>query len=526
MSDEQSAELSKWAKQNSADGLPHVVLPSGPVTITECASNLFTLIGPTKKLFSRGGAVVHLITRDDGLLALDILRPAAARSHFEKFGQLFAWRSGLDGKPVLKPVICPNDMAEALLLSEEAQTILPRVKGLINCPILREINGQLSVASRGYDEQTSLLITGGETPSDVELNVAVTYLLGLFEQFNFQTEGDKARAVASLISPALKVGGFLQERVPADVAEADQSQSGKTYRQRIIAAIYNERVSLVTCREGGVGSVDESLNQQLVAGRPFIQFDNFRGRFQSAHVECFLTAEGSFPCRIPHRGEITVQPESYFVFLTSNGVDTTRDFANRSNIVRIRKQRPDYEFEKFAEGDLLHHVRHWQGFYLGCVFAVVREWHRQGKLRTSETRHNFREWVQVVDWIGQHIFRLAPVMDGHQQAQESVSNPNLVWMRRVVLTVNEMGGLGRVMTATDLHSLCENAGVAIPGLPLGADEGRCKKVIGTIMSKLFGDSNSLEVDGFTVTRDQKCLSPDRGAAGGNVMSKIYTVARK
>ena len=107
--------------------------------------------------------------------------------------------------------------------------------------------------------------------------------------------------IASLITPALKSGGFIKGRVPADVAEADQSQSGKTYRQKVIAALYNEQLSLVTSREGGVGSIDESLNQALVAGRPFIQFDNFRGRFESAHLEAFLTAEGSFPCRVPHR---------------------------------------------------------------------------------------------------------------------------------------------------------------------------------------------------------------------------------
>ena len=32
--------------------------------------------------------------RDDGLLALDILRPTEARSFFEKHGRLMAWRSG------------------------------------------------------------------------------------------------------------------------------------------------------------------------------------------------------------------------------------------------------------------------------------------------------------------------------------------------------------------------------------------------------------------------------------------------
>ena len=330
-------------------------------------------------------------TRDDGLLALEVLRPAAARSYFEKFARLLAWRAGADGGRVLKPVTCAQEMADALLQSEEAGALLPRVLGLINCPVIREIDGQLNVAGRGYDEKTLLLVTGGTKPPTVALDEAVRELMDLFAEFDFQSDGDKARAVASLISPALKVGGFLNERVPADVAEADQSQSGKTYRQKVMAALYNERLSLVTCRQGGVGSVDESLNQQLVAGRPFIQFDNFRGRFESAHLEAFLTAEGAFSCRVPYRGEVTVPAENYFICLTSNGVDTTPDFAKRSNIIRIRKKAPGHQFRKFPEGDLLGRVRQQQVYYLGCVFAVIREWHRLGKPRTEETRHDFRE---------------------------------------------------------------------------------------------------------------------------------------
>ena len=80
MSDEQVADTRDWAKANDANGLPEIVLPGGGVTISECAEKLFGLIAPTKKLFMRGGAVVTLVTRDDGLLALEILRPAAARS--------------------------------------------------------------------------------------------------------------------------------------------------------------------------------------------------------------------------------------------------------------------------------------------------------------------------------------------------------------------------------------------------------------------------------------------------------------
>jgi hypothetical protein len=513
------------AREAAADKLPHVILPSDEVTISNSAEDLFKLIGPSHQVFLRGGAVVTLVKRDDGMLALDILRAAAARSMFEKHARLFAWRTSQKGELMLKPVNCPHDMAEAILMSAEAAKLLPRVQGLINCPVLRKVGGQLDAAGPGYDEVTRLLVTGGRLPPVIPVPDAVAHLKALLADFNFQSPGDQARGLGSLISPALQMGGFLKGRVPADVAEADQSQSGKTYRQKLNAAVYNEKVSLVTNRQGGVGSVDESLNQQLVAGRPFIQFDNFRGRFDSAHLEAFLTADGTFSCRVPHRGDVGVAPESFFIFMSSNGVNTTRDFANRSNIIRIRKQPPGYQFQKYEEGDLLSHVRHWQAYYLGCVFAVIREWHDQGCPRTTETRHDFREWAQIVDWIVQNIFQTVPVMDGHQQAQERVSNPALVWLRSVVLAVNESGELDCPLTATDLFGLCDSADITVPGLRSDADEDKGKKVIGTIMAKLFKEHNPLEVDGFTVTREEKSLNRDDANDGGCYKSKTYTVTK-
>jgi hypothetical protein len=515
--------LNGEAQGKSLSQKPVIELPSGHVTISEAAENLFGLIAPTKTLFMRGGAIVTPVRRDDGLLALDILRPAAARSFFEKFARLFAWRSGSNGEVVLKPTTCPQEMAEALLHTKEARTLLPHITGLINCPIIREINGQAIASGVGYDVQTQVLVTGGKKAEEVDLKTAIHALIGLLDEFDFQTDGDGARAIASVISPALKMGGFIKGRVPADVAEADQSQSGKTFRQKLIAAIYNEKVSLVTSREGGVGSVDESLNQQLIAGRPFIQFDNFRGRFDSAHLEAFLTAEGSFPCRVPHRSQVTVPPESYFVLLTSNGVNTTRDFANRSNIIRIRKKPPGFSFHEYPEGNLLEHIRVNQAHYLGCVFAVVHYWHAQGKPRTAETRHDFREWVQVVDWIVQNVFHLVPVMDGHQQAQERVSNPAMVWLRSVALAIDQTGDLGRELIATEIYSICESSDISIPGLRDGADQDKAVRVIGTVMAKLFRDGDTIKVDSYEVVREERYVPRDNGS---DFKSKTYTVRKQ
>lgn len=502
----------------TADGIKSpafLVLPSGFVTISETAEDLFSRIARARTLYSRGGVPMCLIKDQQGVLTLEEMRPAAFRSSVERYGRLVAWRVGEGNEPILKPVTLPEDMARALLESEAARKHLPRIVGLINCPV---ILGDGEIVGPGYHEPTGLLITGGTLPPAVEVGEAVNALLDTMSEFDFQTPGDKSRALAALLTPALKLGEHLRGNVPADVAEADKSQSGKTYRQKVVAAFYNERVAMVSCKSGGVGSVDESLNTQLVAGRPFIQLDNFRGKFDSPHVEALLTAEKRFPARIPHCREVEIDPSRFFVSLTSNGVETTRDLANRSSMIRIKK-RDDFVFRIYPEGDLLDHVRARQPYYLGCVFAIVREWIRQGQKRTTETRHDFREWCQVLDWIVQHILHQVPLMDGHRAAQERVSNPALTFLRKLALAVVCQGRAGEGLIASELFEITEAEGIDVPGLSEHPEEDRAKRQIGTVMARVFKDTGRVEVDGFVVERKVETKSRD---TGGDFESKTYT----
>jgi CHC2 zinc finger len=513
------------ARTNSAVPMrsrqPFIILPGGDVTITKSATELFSILAPTHRVFTRGKAVVSLCRSMSGTAVLEPLRPSGARSFFEPFANFFAWRTGKKGELVLKPTIIPEETARAFLDCAAAADLLPRINGLVNCPIITEVDGSLKVCGPGFDPETGLLVQRGKMPPTVILQEAVTELRSLVSGFSFQSPSDEARAVAAFITPALKMGNLIRSPVPADVAESDQSQSGKTYRQRMSAAIYGEKPALVPLKRGGVGSPDESLFEKLVNGRPFIQFDNYRGPLDSPALEAFLTADDSFPCRIPHCREIEVDPSRFFVLITSNGIETTRDLANRSSFVRIFK-RKNVQFP-----DTLGMVREQQSYYLGCVFAVVRAWHELGKPRTAETRHDFREWCQSLDWIVQEIFGLSPLMDGHIAAQERVSSPALTFLRRIALEVERTDKLDTALMASQIFELAEDADIQIPGL---RDEDRhndekAKKIIGIKMASAFKEYQTIELDGFSVVRTES--NRDREADnGGSYVVKTYTFSRR
>ena len=265
--------------------------------------------------------------------------------------------------------------------------------------------------------------------------------------------------------------------------------------------------------------IGESLDAALLSGRPFVMLDNWRGKFESSHLEAILTAPGSVSVRVPFKAGVPVDPEWFIVGMTSNGVETTRDLANRSSIVRIRKQPPGFQFRRFPEGDLYDHVRANQPYYLGCVFSVILEWIQAGKPRTEETRHAARPWCQILDWIVQNIFGEAPLMDGHEGAQTRVANPALTFARNIALAASQRGQLGIPVTASNLYDLALECDLGVPSLQKPDDKAG-PKLVGAAMAKVFGAANEIEVEGIRISRGSQKVPREDGQ--GSYEMKIYT----
>jgi len=82
------------------------------------------------------------------------------------------------------------------------------------------------------------------------------------------------------------------------VFEADESQSGKGYFVRCIAAIYDDQPATNAQTRKGVGGLEEAVDADLIAGRAFISIDNVRGKPNSEKLESFLT-EPTYAASVP-----------------------------------------------------------------------------------------------------------------------------------------------------------------------------------------------------------------------------------
>ncbi len=484
-------------------------VPAGGISFTDSARVIFPARAEKKRLFMRDRCIHEIFTSRGDADFLAVVSPERFVNLVEGFGRRVARREQKpDGEIVWRSTTFPMNAAKALLASDVAVETLPPIAQLVNCPILAKGG---AVLSRGYhDHEGGTFVGAGGIPPELPIDAAVEALESLLVDFQFTTPADRARALASLLSPAMKAGGWIDDDFPMDVAEADQSQSGKTYRQSLVARLYGERAVAITPSRGGVGSVDENIAQALVRGRPFITLANFRGRLDSTILEEATRGAGRVTCRTL-RASAEVETRFFNWQLSTNGAEFTRDIANRSIITRIRKQPEGHPFRRFPEGDLLAHVEANQGFFLGAVFAVLREWKRRECPVTSERRHDFRAWCRSMDWIVQNIFNTPPLLDGHREEQARTANPALQWLRDVALAVKAAGQVDRQLSTADLCSVAEDVGIDFPGNPANREEPAQRA--GKILGRLFRESEGrpVSVDGFAVVREQvSTYLPGRG----------------
>jgi len=403
-------------------------LHSDSYPIHKSAYRIFRKLAKMLRIFVYCGLVVELCLKRRDEYDLRVVSPAAFRSRVESIGPLLKHGTDNKGRKIIRPSRCSKDAAEALLATLEAERYLPAISSLVTSPVLIAIgNRKAALLGRGYHTAFGgLLVTRGEDPVNVPFEEAKEKLLWLLRQFHFDTPSDHARAIAALLTPSLVFGKLVgDDRVPMFLVAADKSGTGKGYLTKLITAVYGERPKPIAQRDGGVGGFDEDFNARLFEGHPFLVLDNLRGRLNSTHIECFLTADSSFLARTPHRTAVDVDPARFIVLATSNGFETTPDLWNRTVTINLRKRPADYRFEFQSEGDLIAHVRAQQPYYLGCVHAVLRAWIAQGSLQTHEHRHFFRQWARTLDWIIVHLFKdcgLGRLLDNDVASYASASN--------------------------------------------------------------------------------------------------------
>jgi hypothetical protein len=262
----------------------------------------------------------------------------------------------------------------------------------------------------------------------------------------------------------------------------------------------------VADNKDGVGGILEKFDTKVLEGRAFISWDNLKGPFDRPALESFLT-EPEYLARVPYGRNVQVDPCKTIVLLTSNAARFTEDFANRSSVIRLRKQKEGYPFLKYPEGDLLKHVEANRHEFLAAVFSVVKAWYEAGRPVSSGVSHDFRQWAAILDWIVVKLLGAAPLMQGHQEIKRRTTSPSLTWLRNVAHAAEAQEMLGKPLRPHNiLDIICRAGKIEVPGLKESdnIDDEATRLVVFRAIGKRLADcmdsDGRAEVDEYRVER--------------------------
>jgi hypothetical protein len=493
-----AADIIRRVKQLAGPSkLQNLRLPQGNWKYHQCASELFAGMAATKKYVVRDKV---LLTCNDG--QLQTITPTKLQSRVEKVFYTYK----IDEKGNQYPVLLNGAESAVLLETEELETCSNPLRLIVQVPpLILDDSGGLQLLDTGYHPESGGLWVVESIPGirlDIPLAEAKEWLVDkLFADYDFVTPGDLSRAVAQVISPALKIGGLLGDvDYPMDFALANKSQSGKTHRMKFTARIYGETAYSKPRSDGGVGSLDESIGAALHSGKPFILFDNVRGDISSQILESVLRGAKRVAVRLPYSKEVLIDTTRAIIQLTSNDAAPTKDLMNRSLIISNRKQTKGYTPKLPWGDDFLQYIDQNQAQYLSAVYSVIVAWWNQGKPKTRETGHDFREWIQAMDWIVQNLLGLKPLLGGQTTVTAG-------WFRDIIRHLHP-DQIGEKLDYGTLLRIADENDIEIPGdngKLSGLDQDRVRRQnLGRKLSNtIYRDSGVVLVDGYKITRTEE-----------------------
>jgi hypothetical protein len=412
-------------------------------------------------------------------------------------------------KQYIRRKFSPEYLSE--IIESEPMAQLLEVQSIINAPRLME-DGEIS--RPGYDPVAQVVCTGRAQVERCDSVLrAKEMLLELFSGFAFTTPGDKARAYAALLLPALRFGPWQSryEPFPLVFVRADQAGAGKGQFVKAVCEVYGENLGEFAQSKEGLGSTSESLNTQLSKSRPFVLLDNVKGTLDIPALEAFQTCKSlqirGFNCS----GE--ADPRKFFLWVTSNGCQLTHDQAQRNLQVSITHQGTGHAFKQFQLGgqvlELKEYIDSQRGKLLGAVYALWQEWMRSGRPQ-ARTTHRMGAPMAAVNWVVQNLLGLASCDEGHHEASLMSANPFAQFLRNYALACNP----SEPKSTTRIMEEATDANVALPDSVVNQEgDTRKKQQMGRLFGTLFkdkeGEKESVTLGEFVLTRhDERKGAPN------------------
>lgn len=357
----------------------------------------------TPEIFQQGARLVRVRPDEDRVFA-ETLTIDGLRHHLDK-SAYFISGSSEKYKRIGPPPI--DFVRDILAMPSWPKDVFPPLKSICRVPYFRK-DGSL-VQTRGYDTTTQVWLDITEDLRDVNVPSKPTLeqviesieliVEDLLADFPFETDSDKANAIAFLISPFIReLSGGL---VPMLLADAPVQGTGKGLLINTLAVVATGQQVAATPETKCEEEVRKAITAALAEGRSWHMWDNLTGRLRSPSLASLLTTRKWSDRELGKTNMLHLENHTIWS-ATANNLEVDADLARRIVWVRLdaRMEYPDKRPpEQFQHPDILQWAASNRAELVTAILTIVRGWVIEGQKAGDKCMGSFENWAKTVSGI-------------------------------------------------------------------------------------------------------------------------------
>jgi len=354
---------------------------------------LFWSSGILSRLTVRGSSV-RLETVDEKILGRALSR--AAR-----------WYSGRDGAETDETARVyrtpPKSLVRYLLAEPEAETRLPELRRIANCPTYARTGRGLPrlLTSTGYDRATGVYLHHRGAPAlpspitEAQVLEARATIEAWLIDFPWATGSDRDNAIGLFLLPFVR--DLIDAPTPLHLIEATLPGTGKS----ILADVL-----LLPGTAGDVATISpptseadwsKELTTALLSRRPAVLVDNLHSELSSATLAGAITAR-TWDNRILGTNQAARVEVKNVWLATGNNPSLSSELASRTVRIRLELEDDRPEERTFSHADLHGYTVANQGALVWAALVLIENWIQSGA-PTPAHQFRFPEYAGVIGGI-------------------------------------------------------------------------------------------------------------------------------
>ncbi|MBF0235655.1 MAG: hypothetical protein HQK65_21870, partial [Desulfamplus sp.] len=259
---------------------------------------------------------------------------------------------------------------------------LPPLKEIVDHPYFMK-GGEL-VIKQGYNDRSKLYLERNydkidipDKPSQKDVEEAKEHFeKELIPDFRFETESDRATAIALALTPFIKEE--INGKIPIIMCESSTSGTGKTLLANTLTYHVNNEFLKGISEGEKDDEFDKRINAELLKLPPFLFIDNINRKLKVQILQQITTQQGPIPIRILGRSkspEVDITP---IIIITGNNPEMHRDYARRVLPIRLDSDIPTPELRTgFKHTNQYDYIKQCRIKTLRSALIIIKNWYNQ-----------------------------------------------------------------------------------------------------------------------------------------------------